>query len=369
MFLIRPPLAQQPQFAAQIDRSNPLTRGLVFAVDAGIGAQREIITDLAPTVFNGSPSTAGPYRSVYVNAAAADNWQWGDNANATSSPLNGILSGATQSTVELVFRTRSTATTPHAFGQWNLSSGNHWLVQINGTGLVWVAAEDDAANRRRWDGSGLFTANRVHRLILSWRGGSDYTAILDGSRRVLTAVNTAATSIRTNVFALRIASNTGGTPDLDIGVARVWNRGLSEAECFALASRHPAALYQPMARRVWGSLSGPPPSVVNGQTLTATATVSVVGAASTDAVVAGQVITATATVAVAGVATTDTVVSGQTLTATATMSVVGAALVDAVVAGRLLVATALAIPGSAFDASGSAGARRTRMHLGVGLGL
>ena len=252
MPIVTRPYAAQPQRHVRIDRSNPLNSGLRFVYDAAQGVRDVITGDFAQTLDATLPAiieSSDLHRAAYITAAAADNLQWGSGASTESSPVNEILSGATQSTVEVLFRTRNTATTPHLLSQWNISSGNHWLVQINGTGLIWVAAEDSAANRRRWDGTSLFTANVWHRLILSWRGGSDYTAYLDNSPRTLSAVNTAALSIRPAAFALRIAPNTGGTPNVDVALFRVWDRGLSLDEVSKLAAASPFEFYE--SRRIW----------------------------------------------------------------------------------------------------------------------
>ena len=257
-------LVTQPHGLARIDWSDPLNQGLRFVFDMARGP-REFLTGETPRTSSDTlqsvVESSDQWRAAYLSAAIQENLQWGNNATATSSALNGILSGASQSTVELLFRTRSTGTTPHLFGQWNLSSGNHWLVQINGTGLVWIAAEDAGSNRTRFDGTSLFTANVWHRLILSWRGGSNFTAILDRTERSLSTVSAAASTIRANPVALRIAPNTGGTPNADVALARIWNRGLSRDECLQLAERMPFEFYA--RKRVYVPLAGPPPAVVD----------------------------------------------------------------------------------------------------------
>lgn len=248
MLILQKPWTSQPQRWVEFDKSNSLTQGLVFAVDVGVGGPVELTTKELPISYNWPvvPNTGG--LAAYISAAAATNWQWGSDASVGSSGLNTILSGATQSTVEVVFRLRSTGVTPHLFGQWNLTSGNHWLVQTNGTGLIWVAAEDAGGNRRRWDATSVFTAGVLHRLILSWQGGANKVMVLDGVDRTatLTNVSTVATSIKTNPFALRIAPNTAATPNVEVVSARVWNRGMSLAECLLMASQSPSALYEPL---------------------------------------------------------------------------------------------------------------------------
>lgn len=266
MLLFRAPLSSQPLSTAQIDVANPLASGLVFCADVGPFGISEGIKRLQPSTFLGSIGYAGQYRGAYLSSGSV-NWRWGDDVVASSSPVNGVVSGATQTTVDVLFRSRNIGASYHLFSQWNISSGNHWLVQVNGSGLIWVAAQDGSGNRRRWDGSSLFTQAKWHRLILSWRGGSSMAAWLDGVdiTSSLSSVDAVATSIATNPTAMLIASAAGGTPDVDLSFARLWNRGLSNAEGRQLATGRPWQILQPLPRRIWQ----PQPSAGTVPTITA----------------------------------------------------------------------------------------------------
>lgn len=256
----------QPQEAVQIDWDNPLTRDLEFAYD---GAQK---LDLARNLF--------PSAAHYENGVADIVTEHG-LATTIAGPHWGALvfdpvlnDSATQSTVDLLIRFHTVAGGVHTFGAWNQpSTGNHWLIQRNGTGMVWVPAEDSPGYRRRWDATGLFTANQWARLILSWQGGGAAVMYLNGVNRSasLSAVNVDATYIKPSSAELWVGSSLAGqNPAYDLAFARVWRRGLSADEC-ALLSDTPYALYKSPSRRIYfdAATGGGGPSIPTLSNVTA----------------------------------------------------------------------------------------------------
>jgi hypothetical protein len=260
------PWLDQPQEFARLRRDG-FGRGLVFSVDTGIAGNREQLTREVPWSFRGALGTFGRYRAGYVNASSLDNWQFGDDVSPGSTRHANLLRGATEYTMEVIFRSRNTGRSIHTFGQWGTGGGNKFLFQTTGAGLLWVAAEDAGSNRRRWDASGMITANRWHRIILAWRGGSAATMNLDGRdvTSSFSAVDTAATSVRNDVGYVRIASGGADQPDMDIAVARLWNYGFS-ANAVKRYAEQPswASLYEPrriMVPVVAGGGDVTPPSL------------------------------------------------------------------------------------------------------------
>ena len=141
-----------------------------------------------------------------------------------------------------------------------------------------------------------------------------------------------------------------------------------------------------------GSASGANNATVNGQTLTATTSITA-GTVTADSSAAGQTLTATASlIPGSATGTGDASVAGQTLTATASVipggtqadgDVVGQTLaavasllagsafgpVDATVNGQTLTAIASLIPGGAFGPAAGGTVQSNRLALTVGLGV
>lgn len=241
---------RQPESRLDLNWANPHARGIVFAWDAGLTFPFSLLDGERAGQYRvnsgATPNTAQVGRSLYITGANTDNLRWGDTSTGRTTGW-GAFSGATETTVEILFRPRNTTQTPHTLGSWNINTGNHWLVQQNGAGLIWVPAEDGSANRSRWDASGIFTANQWTRLLLSWRGSGSASMWIDGVNRTssLSAVITAATTIRANPSELRVGSNGGGTPDFDIAYVRMWRRGMSDEEAGAYQSTSPWQLFAP----------------------------------------------------------------------------------------------------------------------------
>ena len=230
----------QPQVPVRIDWSNPITRGLVFCHNAATPFE-PVQGGLRNALGGGATeSIGGKGKEIKFTGSVSD------RACSWPAAYSNMVSGATSATYEGLFFFTEVSANPHFFGQWG-SSFNQWLLQRSGSGLIWVAAEDAASNRRRWDaGSGLFSAGWNH-IIASWRGGAEKTLFINGVDKTsaLSVVNSTATSISTNAVAMQIGAIDGGT-DLSGGcpLARVWRRGLSLAEMKSL-SDNPWQIFAP----------------------------------------------------------------------------------------------------------------------------
>ncbi len=236
---------RQPPASTKIDWNNPFTKGLIFDWEASHGPVN--IAGYEPAYSSkGVKSTTPSGLSNLFTGDNPNNLNWGHQFSYSPS-LWGRFSGSMQSTVEILFIPRTSATV-HIFGSWNIESGNHFLVQqISGTDLVWLPAEDNSGNRRRWDAAGVFSIGKINRVLLVWRGGSDKEIWVNGVDKtsLLTAVNTDAMSIRTNPYELAVCQNQGGTPNNDVIYARIWNRGFSTAEASVYSRKSAWQIFEP----------------------------------------------------------------------------------------------------------------------------
>lgn len=335
----------QPQGAVKVDWNNPLTRGLVFAVE-GDGAFNNAVGTMRGALGSGAAAGIGQQgRQINFSGSVADlacAWQSSD------------LYAATESTVELLFYNTS-SNNPHVFNQWG-SSSNHWLLQLNGgTDVIWVAAEDSVGNRRRWDGR-AFTLNAWQHVIASWRGGSSYSFAVNGVPKALSAINTTALSIRSSgTSPIQLGTcNAGSDLSGSIAFARAWRRGLSDAEMDRLFA-NPQDIYRPVPRRIYVDFGagGAAGAVLEGA---AAGAASASGALTTGIPIAGAalaVATASGSLAVgiplAGAAAS---LSDATGTLTAQITLSGAALAQAVSSALLssgITMTAAAVAQAAAD--------------------
>lgn len=223
----------QPQIGpARIDWSNPITKGLAFSFDAPFG-QRDLVTGIpGETLGLGITNTVGGNGRQYTFS--------GSQANRSCSfGLRNALCGATQATWEILAYLPANPS-GYLFSQWDWSQ--YWLVQLTSSGgVVWVAAQDVSGNRRRWDGTGLFTTAGWYHIVLSWNGGSNYVAVINGVDKTssFNAVNTTANNIKattpTNDY-VQVNSMSGTGVAGSVVFARAWTRGLSKAECLSLSA-------------------------------------------------------------------------------------------------------------------------------------
>lgn len=335
----------QPQGAVEIDWSNPLTQGLVFAVEG------DNPTNFARRVQR-NVLGAGASSGVGVHGRQVD--FSGSVADFACSWPSSDMYGATESTIELLFYYTNTSGS-HVFSQWS-SESNHWLLQVSGsTGAVWVPAEDNSGYRRRWDGT-AFVQNAWQHVVASWRGGSSYSFVVNGVPKVLSAVNSTATSIRSAGTSPVMLGTCKYGNDItgSIAFARAWRRGFTDAEIDSLF-QNAYQIFKPVQRRIYFDVgaSAPAGAVLEGA---ASGAASASGALTTGIPIAGaalSVATASGALSVgiqlSGAAASMSSASG-TLTAQITLS--GAALAQAVSSALLssgITMTAAAVAQAAAD--------------------
>lgn len=249
----RPPLVAQPQYPAPIDWNNPLSRGLVFSFDAALGSPRNQVGGKLGEAFGtGVAQAHGRYgREITFSGSQG-------NRSCSFGNTFGKLDNATQATWEFLVKFNEVAAAPHFFGDWDFNQ--NWLVQRNGTGLIWVAADDASTNRRRWDASSLFSAAGYYHVILSWQGGANFTAWVNGVDKSasFSVVSNAATQMGTTgaIDYIQFGTVNGGTAlNGSMVFARIWNRGLSANECRVL-SENPWQIFQRQSQIFVNSAAG-----------------------------------------------------------------------------------------------------------------
>lgn len=242
----RTPRTSQPQSPVGIDWGNPITKGLVFAWEASLGK------DMVSGVLHNRGATV--QKSVGRNGVQLGISGASGASNFGSSPT--FSNGATETTAMLDIYFASGSPSEKPFGQWD--GNNHWLIELDAGNLIWVAAQDSGAARRRWDATGFITAPGWYRIILVWRGGASAAAFVNGVdvSASLFVVNNTAMEIDSTSQILSIGQ-TGPMTDIIGGFisgAKFWRRGLSDAEIKSL-SANPWQLFKPSAKPIFVSAS------------------------------------------------------------------------------------------------------------------
>ena len=224
---------QQPPVGTPIDWSNPLCKGLVFAYEGSAGQQ---------DVAQNRPGSALPAGATVGVGKYGIQENFNGSAVASFGSLTN-LAGATEATWDILFYRASGSSVVNLFGQWG--SNNGWLIQANVGSTVWVAADDNAGNRRRWDG---ILGTGWIRLTLSWRGGSNMSVLQNGVNVTASysAINAVATSIGTTMDNLAVSCDNGGS----VVFARAWQRGMQLNEMMSLHN-FPWQIFQPSKRRIY----------------------------------------------------------------------------------------------------------------------
>lgn len=236
---VRTPWTRQPQSPVRIDWNNAITKDLVFAFDEGCGHIDLVTGKPGNTRGSGVTSGVGDYgKQAVFSGTVAD--------GACSFGAHQGLSGATQSTIDVLFKVNGATPSANIFAQWDTNQG--WLFQISSGALAWVAADDNSGNRRRWGNStSFFLTAGWYRVIASWQGGANAVYLQNGIDRTseLAVVNSAATSVGTTMDNLQIGTTNGGF-DLAGAVvfARIWRRGLILPE-MRYINDNPSSIYAP----------------------------------------------------------------------------------------------------------------------------
>ena len=238
--LIRKARDRQPLRQPRIDYSNGITKDIVFSFEAGVG-NRDLVTAVAgePLLSGVSPSS-GLYGRQYSFS--------GSQANRSCSfGLHKALCGATSATWDILVYFNSSNPSANIFNQWD--SNSLWLLQASAGSLIWVAADDDLGNRRRWDMSSAFTSSGWYRIIASWQGVADKVLLINGINKSdsLSVVSSLATQIETTNTGdyLQIGMSAYGSAlQGSVCFARAWKRGLTLSECKSLHEK-PWQIFDP----------------------------------------------------------------------------------------------------------------------------
>jgi hypothetical protein len=241
--------ASQPQEAVTINWQNPISNGLVFAFEASQGHRD--IAKISPALVD--PIGAG----VAANGASRYGINYtfsGSQANrACSFGLNTSLQGATQASWDILIYFNNASPTAHFFSQWDFNQW--WLFQVTSGSLTWVAADDQAGNRTRFDMSNAFPTAGWYHVTASWLGGANRLLVINGvDVSSLTGITqSAATNIDNRANAsdyLQIGMVNGGNALAGaVAYARIWKRSLSINQMMAL-HRQPYQLYKPFSRTI-----------------------------------------------------------------------------------------------------------------------
>lgn len=227
---------RQPQGAAKIDWGNPLNRDLVFAFDAASG-KRDLVSGA-----RGGAVGAGVSRSVGANGLKYD-FSGSQSSGAFDFGVHHGMDGAKGCTFDILIYFNAANPNAHFFGQWD-GVYQEFLLQANGSGgLVWVPADGPGAGlaRTRFDGSGLFAAAGLYRIIAAWRGGTDITVLVNGVDKTasFSTISSAASAVGSDNTSdlLQLGTVAGGSAlNGSIYFARAWRAGKSKAECRLLAT-------------------------------------------------------------------------------------------------------------------------------------
>ena len=242
--LIRKVRDRQPIRLAKIDYSNPISKYLVFSFEAGIG-KRDLVSGLVGgAISSGVSVSAGKFgRQVNFSGSQA--------SGAFAFGVHHGLDGATSATWDILVYFNTSNPTTHLFGQWD-GFTQEWLVQANAGTMVWVPADGNGAGlaRTRFDSaSSLFPSAGWYRVIASWRGGTNYTVLVNGLDKTSTfsTVSSSASSIGTDNTSdtIQIGMVNGGSAlNGSVVFARAWRRGFSLQECLGLHA-NPWQIFEP----------------------------------------------------------------------------------------------------------------------------
>ena len=199
----------------------------MFAFE-GANGQRCPISRLSAPLSSGNTRDVGRYgiQQKFSGSQAGGS----NNFGALTA-----ISGATQATWDVLFYLDNVSQSAKVFQQWNNNNQN-WLIDTSGTGLLWVALDDDSGQRRRWDATNTFPTAGWYRLILVWAGGSSKRARINkvDITASLTEVNNTGTAHGNNLDPLSIGVASDSPLAGKVVFARMWTRALSVAEVVSL---------------------------------------------------------------------------------------------------------------------------------------
>lgn len=244
--IVRTPWTRQPPVPAQIDWSNPLTRGLVLVLDPGTGLNlvtnklftrtgtKQVVTRNG--IVRGFGSTLGAGASDYIPTTTSTNAAAGGAVSvAFSAFVNGISGNSLTGRI------------------FNNGSGVQDTIYANSsTGVFQYTRNNTTSNLANCTWS--FTAGAPHHHLVTQSGGVGVNAVVyvDGVAVTVTA-GSATTANATASDTWNIGNRPTGDRNLDgwIGYFYVWHdRILTAAEAASL-SANPWQIFAPLPRRIW----------------------------------------------------------------------------------------------------------------------
>lgn len=223
---------QQPQYPAQIDWGNPITRGLVFA-----GSARHDAVKGEPLAFIGTANLRATPSGLFVGGFNNNPENYAASRNTKVSSGSFTVFFVTQYGGETVVS--NVAATFISSG--GASSGGGWKVSIQGAvsqglrkfSLTFGGVEDYSAS------SALLSPGKTYAIgvVVSGNGGAA-TYWIDGVADSTRAVATRLAASR----PITIGSSHNGENYVDplntshVGQALVWNRALTDAEIRSISA-------------------------------------------------------------------------------------------------------------------------------------
>lgn len=223
---------QQPQGSVQVDWSNPLTRGLVFAWEASGGARNNIDGRFATTATSGVNSgTARGLARQWDGTQASASYTWG----TTYFPV----AGATRVSMEAMVSISSLASERKLISKW--AGIYSLLLSVSTTGKLIAAVGNGASilNAYQTNSSVISADNSLKYLVAVWRGGNNWDFYVDGVKQSgISSISSSAVASVGNASGVNFQlgrDEAGGSLIGSLVFARVRNVDLADSEVVALA--------------------------------------------------------------------------------------------------------------------------------------
>lgn len=236
--------SSQPQYAAQIDRANPLSRGLIDVFNPAVGP---FFGGVAANIMTPITNPVG----VHGRAFGYDGS--GSNHNKAAASIGGLAEGTM---LAIVVPASTTSTTRSIFGYGNSSGANplFFIGQGGSSGQVTFWARDGASSSQQMQvAGGSQWANGTPAILVGTRSQSgNYHKLWINRTQLSSAAATtlaATTFDRTTVGGLTRNSFALGWPGA-VYLVLAWNRGMSDAEVRELVD-NPWQVFKAPERRIW----------------------------------------------------------------------------------------------------------------------
>lgn len=245
---------QQPQGAAQVDWSNPLTRGLSFAVSPGTGgiASPDAVSGVLPESLGTNVSITG------TTAGRALTFSNGGNLDFPTrlKPLE----GASKLTVDcLIYLPNNPGTDVHIFGQWTTNVSWLFLRRNNRFAFAWGQMPASGAAGGAYESNiaqGGISNNKWTHVAFVWDAATNrYDFYFDGASPGASNLwfGSLPLAIQATTDPVRLGHNAAFTGS--IATIRTWKRALSATEIAAL-SENPWQLFKPRKQIIYVPQTG-----------------------------------------------------------------------------------------------------------------